>query len=223
MTQLTTVHLVRHGEVDNPDGIIYGRRDGFHLTALGHAMAEGVGRYFADRDVRAVIASPLERAMETAAPTARRHGLEVRTDARLLEAGNRFEGVNVNRNRWVLARPKYWSWYLDPFLPGWGEPYREITERMSGAVRAGITAARGGEAVLVSHQLPIWVERLFVERRSVSHDPRHRQCSLCSVTSLTFEGRRLIAVDYAEPVADLLASARDVSPGQSAASLNEGK
>lgn len=222
MNEMTVVHLVRHGEVDNPSGELYGRQPGFHLTQLGRDMAEKVGEHFAGRDVRAVIASPLERAQETAAPTAAAHGLPVLSDPGLIEAGNNFEGVNVNKNRLILAHPKFWSWYVNPFTPSWGEPYVDIVKRFVPVVRRAITLAEGGEAVLVSHQLPIWTMRSFVEGRSLAHDPRRRECSLCSVTSLTFIGRQLINVAYEEPAAELLRSARDVTPGASNAGLNFG-
>lgn len=224
MSELTTVHLVRHGEVDNPTGQLYGRQSGFHLTELGRQMAEAVGEYFADgHDVRAIISSPLERAQETAAPTAKYYGLPILTDEGLIEAGNKFEGINVNKNRLILAHPKFWPWYINPFTPSWGEPYTEIVDRFSAVVRRAITLAEGGEAVLVSHQLPIWTMRSFVEGRSLAHDPRRRECSLCSVTSLRFVGRQLVSVDYDEPAAHLLGKARDVTPGSSSAALHSGE
>ena len=73
-------------------------------------------------------------------------------------------------------------------------------------------AVRGREAVLVSHQLPIWIARLSAEHRRLWHDPRRRECSLASVTSFSYEGERLVSVSYAEPAADLLPAANPV-PG----------
>lgn len=220
---ITKVHVVRHGEVDNPTGVLYGRQPGFHLTALGHEMAECVADFFDTRDIRLVVSSPLERAIETATPTALRHGLEVRTDERIIEADNKFEGINVNRNRLILAHPRYWAWYTNPFRPSWGEPYTEIVERFSAAIRDVLAEVDDGEVVMVSHQLPIWTLRSFVERRPLAHDPRRRECSLCSVTTLTFRDHQLIAVDYAEPARELLAGARDVTPGTSIAAENAGE
>lgn len=215
--EITTVHLVRHGEVDNPEGILYGRKPGFHLTDLGGRMAQGVAQAFSAHNVKAVITSPLERAVETGAPIAELFGLEARRDARLIEADNKFEGVAVNHNRLMLAHPRYWGWYKNPLIPSWGEPYTDVVKRMSGAIAQAIDLAYGGEAVLVSHQLPIWTMRRFVERQPLAHDPRQRECSLCSVTSLTFLDKQLIALDYWEPVADLLKRAQDMVPGTSEA------
>lgn len=214
---ITTVHLVRHGEVHNPEAVLYGRRPGYHLSDLGYRMADGLGEAFSEHDVRYVMSSPLERAVETATPTAEAFGLEIVKDARLIEADNKFEGVPVNKNRWILAHPRYWSWYANPLEPSWGEPYDEIIERMSQAVAHAIDHARGGEAVLFSHQLTIWSMRRFVERKPIAHDPRRRECSLASVTSLTFADKQLLALDYWEPVGYLLDEASDMVPGTSSA------
>ncbi len=62
-------------------------------------------------------------------------------------------------------------------------------------------AARGHEAVLVSHQLPVWVTRRAVEGRRLWHDPRNRQCTLASLTSLRYDGDRLVGLHYTEPAA----------------------
>ncbi|MDP9806671.1 broad specificity phosphatase PhoE [Trueperella bonasi] len=215
--EMTIVHLVRHGEVHNPEAVLYGRMPGYHLSQLGYRMADGLGEAFQDRDVRYVMSSPLERAVETATPTARAFDLEIVKDPRLIEADNKFEGVPVNQNRWILAHPRYWPWYVNPLEPSWGEPYTEIIERMSGAIAHAIDHARGGEAVLFSHQLTIWTMRRFVERKPLAHDPRKRECSLASVTSLTFADKQLLALDYWEPVGCLLDEAADMVPGTSSA------
>ncbi|MFP7696270.1 histidine phosphatase family protein [Trueperella sp. LYQ143] len=218
--EITTIHLVRHGEVHNPEAVLYGRRPGYHLSELGRRMADGLGQAFASHDIRLVLASPLERAVETATPTAQAFGLPVGQDVRLIEADNKFEGVPVNKNRWVLAHPRYWSWYLNPLTPSWGEPYVEVVARMSAAIAEALEQARGGEAVLVSHQLPIWTMRRFIERKPFAHDPRKRECSLASVTSLTFADKQLLALDYWEPVGELLTQAADMVPGTSQAAAH---
>src|SRR5699024_2252194 len=155
-------------------------------------------------EIRLVRASPLQRAQETAQPTAQAFGLELGADERLIEAANDFEGTTVGSRRAQLASPRYWRRYVNPARPSWGEPYREQVARMTaavGQVRRRLSDAGGGEALLVSHQLPIWVTRLFLERRPLWHDPRRRQCSLASLTSLTFDGPRLVGLGYWEPAA----------------------
>ena len=205
MSVRTTVHLVRHGEVFNPEKLLYGRLPGYRLSALGEEMAEIVGAFLADRDITHVVASPLQRAQQTAAPLAGRLGLPVNTDEHLLEATNVFEGKRVSVGDGVLKQPRAWRHLYNPFKPSWGEEYVEVAARMRVAVIDARAAARGHEAALVSHQLPIWVARLDAERRRLWHDPRKRQCALASVTSLTFDDDELSVITYSEPCAELVA------------------
>lgn len=204
MSTRTVVHLLRHGEVFNPSGVLYGRLPGFRLSELGEQMAVRAAEALADRDVAVVVSSPLERAQQTAAPVAEKHGLRTTTDDRLIEADNVFEGQRVSVGDGVLTHPSTWRHLWNPFRPSWGEPYAEVAGRMRAAVSAAREAARGHEAVLVSHQLPIWIARLDAEQRRFVHDPRHRQCGLASLTSLSFDDDRLVAITYTEPSADLV-------------------
>jgi broad specificity phosphatase PhoE len=196
---LTTVHVVRHGEVYNPRKVLYGRLPGFRLSAAGNAMAELAADFLAGRDVVHVVSSPLQRAVETATPIAARFGLPVTTDDRLIEASNRFEGKVISGDGGVLKRPSSWLLYRDPFRPSWGEPYRQVAQRMLAAALRARDLAEGHEAVCVSHQLPIVCLRRHAEGKHLWHDPRGRQCSLASVTSLVFEGEQIVDVGYAEP------------------------
>ncbi len=203
-TPETIVHLVRHGEVHNPGGVLYGRRDGFHLSELGKKMAERIGETIGERDITHLRVSPLERAQETAAPLAAARGLEIVTDERVIESENKFEGLTFGKGRNALKNPATWRHLWNPFKPSWGEPYKEMVARMMAAVEDARVAALGHEAVIVSHQLPIWTTRLHVEGRSFLHDPRKRQCTLCSLTSLHFVGDRISQVTYSEPAGDLI-------------------
>ncbi|HEV2796922.1 MAG TPA: histidine phosphatase family protein [Nocardioides sp.] len=200
----TTVHLVRHGEVHNPDGILYGRMAGFHLSERGHEMAQRVAAALADREVVHLVSSPLERARQTAEPLAGRLGLEVQTDPRIVEAGSRLEGLRLAGATRVLRTPAAWRHLWNPVRPSWAEPYAEVVARMSRAVDDARDAARGHEAVLVSHQMPIWATALHLQGRRLMHDPRRRRCALCSITSLEFDGDVLTSLTYSEPAADLL-------------------
>jgi broad specificity phosphatase PhoE len=216
---------MRHGEVHNPAGVLYGRLPGYHLSERGRAMARTVADHLVatGHDVTRVIASPLERAQETAAPVAAAFGLEVGTDPRLIEGGNAFEGRVVRADPASLAHPRNWPLYVNPLRPSWGEAYRTIAKRMADAVRSVLPDDEdGGEIVLVSHQLPIWITRLTVERRPLAHDPRRRECALASLTSLHFQRRRLVGMTYDEPAAALVADAQDVTPGTSSAAVNTG-
>ena len=207
----TVVHLLRHGEVHNPDKVLYGRLPGFRLSDLGRRMALRAAEALADHDVVRVVASPLQRAQETAVPIAARFDVAIDTDERLIEADNVFEGKRVGVGDGVLSHPQYWYHLRNPFRPSWGEPYAVVAERMLAAVADARAQAEGHETVLVSHQLPVWIARLAVERKRFWHDPRKRECSLASLTSLTYDGDRLVAVSYTEPSADLLPGASKVS------------
>ena len=215
MSERTVVHLLRHGEVYNPTGILYGRLPGFHLSERGRAMAERVAESLADRDVVHVVSSPLERAQETAEPSARRLGLDVVIDQGVIEAGNVFQGRRFGAGDGALLRPSAW-WHLrNPARPSWGEPYVSLVARMLAAMARARDAARGHEALVVSHQLPIWIVRSHLEGRRLMHDPRRRQCTLASLTSFSYVDDRVASVAYSEPAADLL-PARDASAAFSA-------
>jgi broad specificity phosphatase PhoE len=196
------VHLVRHGEVDNPNGVLYGRIPGYHLSETGRLMAKSAADFLAGRDVTVIRSSPLERALETAEPIAAEFGLDIEVDDRLIEPWNYFEGMRFGVGDGALLRPRHWVHLRNPFRPSWGEPYREIVKRVKAAVKDAARAAEGHEAVCVSHQLPIWVIRRAVEHRHLWHDPRRRQCALGSVTSLTFSGNKVTGVSYATPSGD---------------------
>ena len=210
MSETTVVHLLRHGEVHNQAKILYGRLPGYRLSVTGEAMAEAAAEWFTGKDITHLVSSPLERAQQTAAPLAKATGLPVELADRIIEAGNAFEGRAVAGGSGVFRAPRYWWMLRNPFRPSWGEPYVEIAARMLAAVETAREAARGHAAVLVSHQLPIWTTRLHMEGRRYVHDPRRRQCGLASVTSLTYDGDRIMGVSYAEPAG---ATDPDAVPG----------
>ena len=206
--QRTVVHLLRHGEVHNPHRILYGRLDGYHLSDLGRRMADLAADHLGEHDVTHLVSSPLERARETADPIAEAQGLEVTLDERVVEAGNDFEGLPVAGGVGLLRHPRLYPKFLNPFRPSWGEPYVEVVERMRLAIVDARAAARGHEAVIVSHQAPIWMIRLATEGRPLVHNPARRECALASLTSFTFLDDELLSLSYSEPAASLLDQAQ---------------
>ncbi len=200
----TTVHLLRHGEVDNPKGILYGRLPDYHLSELGVQMAERVAKTVSGRDITYLVASPLERAQETAKPAAETLGLEIVTDERVLESENVFEGQRFGVGDGSLRKPSAWKYLYNQWRPSGGEPYKDVVVRMLAAMHDAREAAAGHEATIVSHQLPIWIVRSFVEGRRLFHDPRKRECSLASLTSFNYTDDRITSVLYSEPAADLV-------------------
>ena len=207
---LRTVHLVRHGEVYNPDRVLYGRLPGFGLSPLGMEQAKLAAAFLAERDIGYLVASPLERAQQTAAPLADALGLPVETDERLIEAGNHLEGRQVAGGKGLFRDPANWKYFCNPLRPSWGEPYLQIAQRVLAAARSARDAADAREAVCVTHQLPIVAARRYVQGQRLYHDPRKRHCSLGSVTSFTFVRDVVVRVAYAEPAG---ATASDVVAG----------
>ena len=205
----TTVHLLRHGQVENPGRVLYGRLPGYHLSALGVRMAEAAADYLKDVPLTHLRCSPLERARETMAPVAAtRPDLQVVIDERVIEADNLFAGQVFGEKSWTLLNPRNWWLLRNPFRPSWGEPYGSIVDRMKAAVLdAAESAGPGGQALIVSHQLPIWMMRSHAEGRRLLHDPRRRECTLASVTSIRLVDGHIAGVDYAEPARHLLPSA----------------
>jgi broad specificity phosphatase PhoE len=201
----STVHVIRHGEVENPGKILYGRQPGWRLSARGQEMAKVIGEWSKTVDVGALHVSPLQRAQETAAPIAAAHNIKITTDERLIEAANIFEGKSFEPGSGVLKHPATWRHLYNPFKPSWGEPYEEQINRMLAAIFAAKEAANGKDAITVSHQLPIWSLRSAIEGRPLLHDPRKRICTLASVTSVHFDNEGMISgLTYSEPAKHLL-------------------
>ncbi|GAA2532551.1 histidine phosphatase family protein [Mycolicibacterium diernhoferi] len=197
----TTVHVMRHGEVFNPEKVLYGRLPGYNLSDRGRAQAQSAADWLASKDVTYVVASPLERAQQTAAPIAAVHGLDIDTDTDLIESWNDFEGKRVAPGDGALRDPRNWPKLRNPRKPSWGEPYDEIAPRMIAALHRARKEAAGHEAVCVSHQLPVETLRRAMTGRKLPHLPlpNSRLCNLASITSFTFDDDRLIRWGYTEP------------------------
>ena len=203
MTQ--TIHFVRHGEVHNPEKILYGLQPGWRLSDRGNEMAAVIGEWSAKLDLGAIHSSPLQRAQETVAPIIAKHKLSLTTDKNLIEASNIFEGKKFELGSGVLRHPSSWRYLYNPWKPSWGEPYDQLISRMLKGLFAARDAAGGKDAICVSHQLPIWILRSAVEGRRLLHDPRKRECTLASVTSFELDNEGMISsVSYSEPAKHLL-------------------
>lgn len=203
--QPTIVHVCRHGQVQNPDHVLYGRLPGYGLSELGQAMAQRLGEHFAQTPLDHLRVSPLQRAKETLAPIAARHAdLPITEEPRVIEAANVFEGRNFGRFNQKLLIPTNWWHFRNPMRPSWGEPYRDIAVRMRAAIAdMAASVPAGGQALVVAHQLPIYIARLDAEGRSFVHNPANRECRLASVTSFHVLDGRVVKVSYTEPCADL--------------------
>ncbi|MBF4627000.1 histidine phosphatase family protein [Curtobacterium flaccumfaciens] len=211
----TRLHLVRHGEVHNPGRVLYGRLPGFGLSDLGTRMAQASATAWKDAgvDVRRIVASPLQRTQESAAPWSAAYGLGVTLDERLIEPTNRYEGQPPGFTKRSLGRPSEWPWIANPLRPSWGEAYESIANRMLAAMTTAWESVDEGDVVLVSHQLPIWMVHRKLAGEPLWHDPRKRRCDLSSITTIervpaTSTGR-FTEVGYADPAQELRANAVD--------------
>jgi broad specificity phosphatase PhoE len=199
------IHFIRHGEVHNPEKILYGLQPGWRLSERGIQMAQVVAQWSKNLNLGAIHSSPLQRAQETVAPVIDTHKLQLTTDKNLIEASNIFEGKKFELGSGVLKHPKSWRYLYNPWRPSWGEPYDQIINRMLKALFSARDAAGGKDAICVSHQLPIWILRSAVEGRRLLHDPRKRECSLASVTSFELDSDGMVTgVSYSEPAQHLL-------------------
>lgn len=203
------LHFVRHGEVHNPDHILYGRLENFGLSERGHTMAKRVAETLKVRPIARVVASPLLRTRQSADPIAEVLGLPLEIDERLIEASNAFEGTKLTVSN-VLRNPSTWKHLRNPWKPSWGEPYRAIAARMMQAAEDALESVPEGEVVLVSHQLPIWMLHKWVAGVPLPHIPASRRCSLSSVTTFRKVGERWKEESYREPARDLLDNVIDV-------------
>ncbi len=191
------IHLVRHGRVENPGGVIYGRLPEFRLSELGRRQAKESAEYLAERDVGAIWASPLERAQETAAEIGRHHDLAIVTDDRLLESDTRFEGVT----RAVvpfLSSPRNWWYMRNPWTPSWGESFKQIRDRVLDAIAEASESAQG-EVVIVAHQTPVVVARKALAGSWGPPWLGRVNCTTGSVTTMVMEEGRLESAAYFAP------------------------
>ena len=205
----TRIHLVRHGEVSNPEGVLYGRLPNFQLSPLGHEMAQlaSDALWQSGAKVSRLIVSPLQRTLESAKPIAARFNVPIETEERIIEPWNAFEGYKVNLQT-VLKNPKFLSKLYNPLQPSWGEPFREIASRMGSVIERAWYDTKEGDVVLVTHQLPIWMVHLSSFGKPLFHDPRSRRCSLSSITSFEITDQ-LREVSYQEPALELIGRAKD--------------
>ena len=174
---MTVVHLLRHGEVFNPDRVLYGRLPGFRLSELGVRQAQAAAEWLGQRDIGYLVSSPLERARQTAEPIAAATGLEIKVDERLIEADNHLQGRNVAGGKGLFTDPSNWKYFRQPAAPVLGRAVRADRGADAGRRAGRSRRRRGREAVCVSHQLPIYCLRRRAEGRRLFHDPRRRDAT----------------------------------------------
>jgi probable phosphoglycerate mutase len=193
----TMVLLVRHGQTPTTGNTLPGRAPGLHLSETGRTQADDAAARIGALDrVRAVYASPLERARETAAPIARACHLRVRTERGLNECDfGSWTGGNLNR----LRKTPEWNTvqrYPSGFRFPKGESFAEMQQRMSAALR-GLASRHPGETIVaVSHADPI--KAAVADALGTHLDLFQRiVVSTCSITAILFgpSGPAVLAVN----------------------------
>lgn len=154
----TVIYLCRHGEVYNPKQVIYGRMPGFPLSEEGRKQAHALGKHLSDKKLKAIYASPLERARETATIVGSYHNIDVtqiRFDDRLIEVGKpNFEGLPIEEGNKI-----HWNYYQPKFTTAGGESMLDIWKRMKHALEEIAKNHKGEEIAVVSHGDPIMISR----------------------------------------------------------------
>lgn len=202
------IHLVRHGEVENPGGVLYGRLAGFVLSTQGEKMAAAAAKGLVDIGAtpEILVASPLQRTVQSAAPIAQAFRLKVQHDERFIEPWNIFEGQSITIGTMLAKLHKLYN----PLKPSWGEPYLEIVRRVREGIDHYAAQLQGGDLVVVSHQAPIWLLHRSVAGERLAHHPGKRRCELSSITSFEFDAQgSLREVGYHSAAAEFLASSVD--------------
>ncbi len=200
----------------NPDGVLYGRIPGFHLSDLGRRMAQAAADDLMarDRPIAKLYTSPLQRARESGEPIAAGFGLEPFIEERIIEPTNVFEGRRMSGPGGALRDPRMWRYFANPWRPSWGESFASLSTRMMAAMADAHASVDdgdgGGDVVMVSHQSPIWIAHRTIMGESLPHDPRKRRCALSSITSFELRDGRFVEVGYSDPAASLAAGATDV-------------
>jgi broad specificity phosphatase PhoE len=195
----TTLHLVRHCDVENPEGVLYGHLPGFRLSDKGVRQAHALGEFFAERPVREIYASPLERAQQTAHIIASYlDNAPVVTTPELVEARFGLHLQGVRPKDVPLKRP---LWFVHMLWPGL-LPNDESVAAMAARVRAPLSRLLrdfpGQEGICVSHGDPIqafWVES---ERRH-AYALHRLQCAKGGMLSLSYEDGELVSQQYRPP------------------------
>ncbi len=178
------IHLIRHGEVDNPRDTVYADIPGFILSEKGRSQAAAAGEHLSAKPPKLIVSSPLDRALETAGLIAASTGAEVIVDERLSEWGLAVRWRGATWADLPVTFPGELEAYLDhprdlPFCP---ESIDDVAERISTAVEDW-ASRNSGDIAFVSHEDPIHVtrHRLSGIAPAVFHSNKPAHCSVTTM------------------------------------------
>ncbi len=186
-TQMTTIYLVRHGEVAGNSGAVRtfaGARD-LELTPRGLRQAESIAARLENTEIDAVYASTLQRAWRTADGIAARFGLETVREPGFCEVDyGAWEGLSEAEiladyaDLWARRVEDPWS-----VAPPGGESYEMLWARLQPSWDAVIARHDGQNIVIVGHNGSIRV-LLCQLLGAPPANARRLQIDNCSVTKL---------------------------------------
>ena len=157
----TTIYLIRHGEVKNPDGILYARLPNFGLTALGKKEAQMDAEFLKDKQISAIYSSPLERTKQTAEIIQKELGLtEIYFSDQILETRTSYEGKKFSSLDKLQSEI-----YLKPLAPT-DETMEDLAQRMMIFLNAVINKNEGKNVVIVSHGDPIMALKARIKNKT---------------------------------------------------------
>lgn len=207
---LTRLYLVRHCEVENPRGLLYGHLPNFPLSSRGIRQAQALGGKLANSGARRIYTSPLERAQQTAAIIHRQlPASEVVTTSNLVEAefGRYLQGISLRQIPW--RRPLWWLHMVWPGLLPNDETVSAMAARVDVPLQRHLTEFPGESCICVSHGDPI--QAFWIRHRGRRRWALHRlQCAKGAMLCLDYRGTHLTAVRYIPPTEVTVA---EIAPG----------
>jgi broad specificity phosphatase PhoE len=199
---VTTVFLVRHSDVENPQSVLYGHLDGFPLSELGRRRAEALADRLAGSGIQRIISSPLERAQETARILASRlpEPVEIETDPQLRESefsrylqGVRFWMIPLLRPRWYLHKMRR------GMIPG-DEAIVDLGGRVLDVARRAVRETPDKTIALVSHADPLQAAWILLDGRAHNEVEMYRRAvDRAGVIKVEFENGEPVAWEYQPP------------------------
>lgn len=156
------VHLVRHGEVHNPEQLFYGRIPGYVLSEQGKQEVHALGNHLKTIPTVKIYASPLDRTKQTAAILAEYFpGIDIVYDERIIEVGSPLEGK-------PFREVEGFNFYDEQYTSQGGETLEAVKGRMLSFFQDVVPFHENEDIIVVSHGDPIMITRSVYMKNDVS-------------------------------------------------------